>query len=63
MEKSHVNPPKMVQQLEIFFQVCFQTNLLANFPKIDAYVSRNGLLPFLEKIKKIGAATDSPTVA
>jgi len=63
MEKSRVNPPKMVQQLEIFFQVCVQTNLFANFPKINAYVSRNGLLPFLEKIKKIGAATDSPTEA
>jgi hypothetical protein len=62
-KKPRVNPPKMVQQLEIFFQVCVQTNSFANFPKINAYVSRNGLLSFLEKIKKIGADTDSPTEA
>ena len=53
----------MVQQLEIFFQVYIQTNSFKRFPKIDAYVSSNGLLSFLEKIKKIGADTDSPTEA
>jgi hypothetical protein len=60
-EKSRVNPEKMVQQLEIFFQVCVQTNLFVDFPEILAYVSSNGLLPLLEKIKKIGVNTESPT--
>jgi hypothetical protein len=63
MEKSHVNPPKMVQQLEIFFQVYVQTNSFKRFPKIDAYVSSNGLLPFLEKIEQIRTVIDSPTEA
>jgi hypothetical protein len=51
----------MVQQLEIFFQVCVQTNLFDDFPEIFAYVSSNGLLPLLEKIEKIGVNTDSHT--
>lgn len=63
MEKSHVNSPKMVQQLEIFFQVCVQTNSFKKFPKIEAYVSRNGLLPFLEKIEQIGTVIGFPTEA
>lgn len=63
MEKSYVNPEKIVQKLEIFFQVCVQTNLFVDFPEILAYVSSNGLLPLLEKIKKIGVNTESPTEA
>lgn len=49
MERSYVNPEKIVQKLEIFFQVCVQTNLFNDFPEIAAYVSSNGLLPLLEK--------------
>lgn len=53
----------MVQQLEIFFQVYVQTNSFKRFSKIDAYVSSNGLLPFLEKIEQIRTIIDSPTEA
>jgi len=55
-----MNSPKLIQQLEIFFQVCVQTNLFEDFPKIKDYVSSNRLLPLLETIKKIGIHASDP---
>ena len=58
-----MNSPKLVQQLEIFFQVCVQTNSFQKFPEIYKYISSNGLLPLLETIEKIRTDPNDPNEA
>jgi hypothetical protein len=58
-----MNSPKLVQQLEIFFQVCAQTESFQKFPQIYKYICNNELLPLLETIEKIRTDPSDPTEA